>query len=102
MAVLLNNSLGSCRISVTTLDKSIDDLLEHEWLLTNSRGGFSCGTIAGCNTRRYHGLLVGSTHPPANRTVGLSNCLEKIVVNNIEVELSSFEFDGHISPSGFQ
>ncbi len=102
MAVLLNNSLGSCRISVTTLDKSVDDLLEHEWLLTNSRGGFGCGTIAGCNTRRYHGLLVGSTHPPANRTVGLSNCLEIIIVNNTEVELSSFEFDGQISPSGFR
>ena len=27
-----------------------------EWLVTNGIGGFACGTIAGIDTRRYHGL----------------------------------------------
>ncbi len=27
-----------------------------EWLQTNGRGGFSYGTVAGANTRRYHAL----------------------------------------------
>jgi len=31
-----------------------------EWLLTNGTGGFAMGTVAGSNTRRYHGLLVAS------------------------------------------
>ena len=33
---------------------------EREWLVTNGLGGFACGTVAGIQTRRYHGLLVAS------------------------------------------
>ena len=35
-----------------------------EWLETNGTGGFAMGTVAGTNTRRYHGLLVASLRPP--------------------------------------
>ena len=38
-----------------------------EWLLTSGTGGFAMGTVAGANTRRYHGLLVASLHPPVER-----------------------------------
>lgn len=31
-----------------------------EWWLTNGLGGFSSSTLAGCHTRRYHGLLTAS------------------------------------------
>jgi hypothetical protein len=47
-------------ISVSIQDKPLNRLLEKEWLLTNSRGGFSTSSIVNCNTRRYHGLLVGT------------------------------------------
>jgi hypothetical protein len=43
-----------------------------EWLVTNGIGGFACGTIAGINTRRYHGLLVASLDPPVQRTLLLA------------------------------
>jgi len=33
--------------------------LKREWLETNGLGGFASSTVAGANTRRYHGLLVG-------------------------------------------
>ncbi len=55
-----------------------EKLIETEWLLANRRGGFACGTLCGCNTRRYHGLLTGTLAPPAKRIVALANCLETI------------------------
>jgi glycogen debranching enzyme len=39
-----------------------------EWLVTNGLGGYASGTVSGANTRRYHGLLVASLHPPLART----------------------------------
>src|ERR1017187_10636057 len=35
-----------------------------EWLETNGLGGFASSTIAGLNTRRYHGLLTAATKLP--------------------------------------
>lgn len=43
-----------------------------EWLVTNGIGGYACGTAAGTLTRRWHGLLVAATDPPAGRTLLLS------------------------------
>ena len=80
--------------SMPLAGQSLDRLLEKEWLLTNDRGGFACGTVLGCNTRRYHGLLVGSLKPPVDRIVGLSNCRDIVIKDGKEVPLSVFEFDG--------
>lgn len=88
--------------SISPADWTIDELLEKEWLLTNSRGGYAGGTVAGCNTRRYHGLLVGSLNPPVNRIVALSNCLETLIIAGREMHLSTFEFDDRLSPQGWQ
>src|SRR5262249_56407741 len=38
-----------------------------EWLLTNGTGGFAMGTVAGSNTRPYHGPPAASLHPPVAR-----------------------------------
>ena len=73
--------------------EEFERLIETEWLLTNRRGSFASGTLCGCNTRRYHGLLTGTLKPPAKRVVGLSNCLETIIVGNQQYNLSQFEFD---------
>ncbi len=35
--------------------------LSREWLLTNVRGDYASGTVRGCATRRYHGLLCAQT-----------------------------------------
>ena len=40
-----------------------------EWLCVNGIGGFASGTIAGTQTRRYHGLLVAALDPPLGRTL---------------------------------
>jgi len=89
-------------ISMPVSDRSIEDLLTKEWLLTNSRGGYCSSTVIGCNTRRYHGLLIGSVNPPANRIMGLSNCLEMVILNGKVFNLSTFEFSGKFAPQGFE
>jgi glycogen debranching enzyme len=38
-----------------------------EWLVTNGRGSYAMGTVAGTLTRRYHGLLVAALAPPVER-----------------------------------
>jgi len=35
-----------------------------EWLVTNGIGGYASGTVAGSQTRRYHGLLVAALQRP--------------------------------------
>ncbi len=89
-------------IDPATLD--LEGMLEREWLLTNSRGGFASGTVAGCNVSHYHSLLSGSLNPPGSRIAALANCLERACFEDgsLAVEFSTFEFPEHINPSGFQ
>ena len=96
----LQETDSSTVVSVLTCDKSVEELLNKEWLLTNNRGGYSASTIIGCNTRRYHGLLVGSLHPPVDRIVALSNCLEMVIQNGEVFNLSTFEFPDKFAPQG--
>jgi predicted glycogen debranching enzyme len=73
-----------------------------EWLETNGVGGYSSGTVAGSNTRRYHGVLVAATQPPVGRMVVLSKLEETIVANGKRFELSSNQYPGALHPHGFQ
>src|SRR5947207_7125523 len=52
--------------------------LRHEWLLPHGLGSFASGTVIGCNTRRYHGLLCGATTPPVGRVMTLNRVAEII------------------------
>jgi len=76
--------------------------LRREWLETNGIGGFASGTINGCNTRRYHGLLVAATKPPVGRLVLLSKFEETLIVNGTSYELGTNRYPGTVHPQGFQ
>ena len=65
----------------------LEDGLKKEWLLTNGIGGFSYSTVLGCNTRKYHGLLVAPLTPPAQRYVILSKVDEALTIGNKEYPL---------------
>ena len=91
----------STSISLSIADQDIDNLLSKEWLLTNGQGGYASSTIAGCNTRAYHGLLIGSLMPPAHRVMALSNCLEMVISKSELFNLSTFEFADKFAPAGF-
>jgi len=73
-----------------------------EWLETNGVGGYSCSTVAGSNTRRYHGILVAATQPPVGRMVVLSKLEETIVTQDKRFELSSNQYPGTVHPHGFK
>jgi predicted glycogen debranching enzyme len=105
-------------ISISTADESVENLLTREWLLTNERGGYASSTIIGCNTREYHGLLIGSLNPPANRIMALAKCLEMVIFEGERrfcpssgasqnvgprkvYNLSTFEFNDKFAPQGF-
>jgi len=66
---------------------NLESGLNREWILTNGIGGYSYSTSIGCNTRKYHGLLVAPLTPPARRHVILSKLDEAIEINNKEYVL---------------
>jgi predicted glycogen debranching enzyme len=92
-------------IYVISFDKSVcTDLragLGREWLETNGLGGFASGTIAGANTRRYHGLLTAALHPPGRRMLLLSKLEETLVLGGHRIDLSTNEYAGAIHPEGY-
>jgi len=57
-----------------------DGLITREWLVTNGLGGYASGTVAGINTRRYHGLLVAAMPNPLGRMMLLNYLVEQIRV----------------------
>lgn len=64
--------------------------LQREWLITNGLGGYASSSVAGANTRRYHGLLVAALDPPVGRAVLLSK---------LEESLEIVDADGARSPT---
>ncbi len=72
-----------------------------EWLETNGLGGWASSSITGCNTRRYHGLLVAATVPPAERMSLVSKLDDTIIVNNQRFELSANNYGDVITPKGY-
>jgi predicted glycogen debranching enzyme len=76
--------------------------LQREWLQTNGLGGFSSSTIAGANTRRYHGLLMAATEPPAVRNLLLSKLEETLIVGGQRFELSVNLYTGAVHPEGYR
>ena len=85
-------------VSLSIAGQDFESLLAREWLLTNGRGGYASSTVAGCNTRGYHGLLIGSLKPPVSRIMALSACLEIVRSGQETFTLSSFEFADKLDP----
>lgn len=79
---------------------SLDHLLSQEWLLANRLGAYASSTAAGCNARRYHGLLIAATMPPVGRFNTLSTVMEQLTVGAEAFELATNEFAGTFSPRG--
>src|SRR5438132_656674 len=76
--------------------------LSKEWLETNGLGGFSSSTLIGCNTRRYHGILVAATHPPHGRMMLVNGFEEWVVLNDARYFLSRHQYPGVVHPRGHE
>ena len=81
-------------------DCDLETLLGLEWFRTNRGGAYSSSTVCGCNTRRYHGLLVGAANPPVGRVMALSTVMEQIVIGGKTYDLATNEFGDTFSPRG--
>jgi predicted glycogen debranching enzyme len=71
--------------------------LTKELLRTNRAGGYACTTLVGCNTRKYHGLLV--VPQPAvddELHVLLSGIDETVIQHNAEFNLAVRKYKGGV------
>ena len=89
------------QISGDTL-QSWDEVSRREWLVTNGIGGYAAASLAGANTRRYHGLLVPAFSPPVGRAVLLSKVEEEIRVEDQLYQLSANKYPSVVQPQGFR
>jgi predicted glycogen debranching enzyme len=76
--------------------------LSYEWLDTNGLGGWASATFCGCNSRRYHGLLIAATNPPTERMVLVSKLDETIVTADKRFELGVNNYGDVKVPEGDQ
>jgi predicted glycogen debranching enzyme len=82
--------------------RNLDRALSLEWLETNGRGGFSSGTVAGANTRRYHALLLTARKPPSERFVLVNHLDEWLEVDSLTIPLSTNLYPNAIHPEGYK
>jgi predicted glycogen debranching enzyme len=103
-------SIGSTRSAgsrvMTALSRSIctdfAQAEEREWLVTNGLGSFASGTVAGTQTRRYHGLLVAALKPPGGRTFLVAKLEESAAYGGRNYELGANRWaGGALAPTGF-
>ncbi len=75
--------------------------LKREVLATNRAGGYMSSTIIGCNTRKYHGLLI----VPIEEFEGVNHVLlssldETIIQHDKEFNLGIHKYPGNYEPRG--
>lgn len=80
---------------------NLEQGLSKEWIITNGMGGFASSTILGCNTRKYHGLLIAPLTPPARRFLVLSKIDESIELEGKKYNLYTNMCKDYIS-EGYQ
>ncbi|MEM6799903.1 MAG: amylo-alpha-1,6-glucosidase [Bacteroidota bacterium] len=76
---------------------------QYEWLETNGLGGYSCSSVIGTLSRRYHGLLVAASKPPVGRQVLLSKIDETVHVHETgkSYNLACNKYKDAIYPNGY-
>jgi predicted glycogen debranching enzyme len=80
-------------------EKGLDPeaLLTREWLVTNGRGGYASGSIAGVPTRRFHGVLVAALPTPVGRAMMLNHLFETVrLPDGSVIPLGGYELAGGV------
>jgi predicted glycogen debranching enzyme len=81
---------------------NFSDTSQLEWLETNGLGGWAGSSLTGCNTRRYHGLLMAAIKPPADRMLLVSKLDESLILGGKQYDLATNDFGDAVYPKGFQ
>ena len=79
------------------IDGRVKKALKRDWIITNGIGGFCSQSEIGCNTRKYHGLLIAPLTPPARRFLILSKLDESMETNGRKYNLYTNISNGEIS-----
>ena len=80
-----------------------DEAFNKEYLLTSGNGAYSASTIGGCNTRKYHGLLVApQPQIDDNDHVIVSALDEEIVYKKKTYPIATHKYPGTIYPEGYK
>lgn len=92
-------------MSYLSFDKNLlinlSQSLNIELLRTSRTGAYSCTTASGCNTRKYHGLLVSPIPNSTENHVLLSSLDETVIQRGAEFNLGIHKFPGdHYYPKG--
>src|SRR5579863_318403 len=82
--------------------ENFSESFQMEWLETNGLGGWSGSSLPGCNTRRYHGLLMAAIKPPAERMLLVSRLDETIILDGNRYDLSINDYGDTLFPNGIQ
>lgn len=76
--------------------------INKEWITTNGLGGYASSSVIGCNTRRYHGLLVTSGGDGHGRNVLLSKMDETVQIGRKYYYLSTNQYqENYVHPRGY-
>ena len=79
---------------------NLEYALDREMLATDRLGGYMSTTIVGCNTRKYHGLMVAPIDRSDRTYVLLSSLDETVVQHDQSFNLALHRFEGTYEPRG--
>jgi glycogen debranching enzyme len=80
----------------------LNETISREWLVTNGKGGYASGTVAGTLTRLEQGLLVASPLEGTRPQLLVAKLDEEIVFDQRTYYLGTNEYkDGTLNPAGF-
>ncbi|HEY6542582.1 MAG TPA: amylo-alpha-1,6-glucosidase, partial [Ktedonobacteraceae bacterium] len=80
----------------------LDETAAREWLVSNGKGGYAAGTVAGMLTRPQQGLLVASPQEGTGSQLLVAKIDEEIVFDQRTYYLGTNEYrDRTLNPAGF-
>lgn len=74
--------------------KNFQSGIEREWVITNGIGGYAGSSIIGAHTRKHHGMLIASLHPPVERYLVFSKLQEIFQVGSKQISLETNQRPG--------
>ncbi len=102
---LISFVINPHRMAYIKFDKTqlinLEYSLQKELIRSNRSGSFSCSTILGCHTRKYHGLLIcPQSHLDGELHVLLSKVDETLIQRDAAFQLGVNKYSGSFSPKG--
>ncbi len=72
---------------------SFAEAIKREWVLTNGIGGYAGSSIIGAHTRKHHGYLIASLHPPVERYMVFSKINECMIQDGQTYDLTTRQWE---------